>query len=211
VTPSRAPSNTLIASNRAQFFEAPVCFHIPYGQDKWSEIVDWCIKRGSKDSIAIDKMQLRKDHQQPYYHEYTIIFTRSGHIYRVDQRPDADAAFDTIMKEGCTAYDTIKEVNSTELREVEATSDCVVELQWRGDQTINIIIILSICFNIRNDKWAARYTLQHYNCYFVSWTIITISVRNNTALETSSNVAFAAPSIWLKWWLVEKLGSCLYD
>jgi hypothetical protein len=104
VTPSRAPSNTLIASSRAQFFEAPVCFHIPYGQDKWSEIVDWCIKRGSKDSIAIDKMQLRKDHQQPYYHEYIVIFTRSGHIYRVDRRPDADAPFDTIMKEGCTAY-----------------------------------------------------------------------------------------------------------
>jgi hypothetical protein len=31
-TPSRAPSNTLIASSQAASLEAPVRFHIPYGR-----------------------------------------------------------------------------------------------------------------------------------------------------------------------------------
>jgi hypothetical protein len=189
VTPSRAPSNTLIASIRAALFEPLVRFHIPYGQDKWPEVIDWYNNYGSKDSTAIDKIQLRKNYQHPYYHEYIVISTRGGHTYRIDRRPDADAAFDTIMKEGCTAYDTIEEVDSAALREVHETSECVVELHWRGEQTIELLSVFAICFRIHNDKWAKRYTLQHYNCYFLSWTIIMIVVRNATACEANLNAA----------------------
>jgi hypothetical protein len=78
-------------------------------------------------------------------------------------------------------YDTIEEVDSTSLEALNGVSECVVELHWRGEQTVNLLFILFICFRIRNDKWAKRYTLQHYNCYFLSWTIIMIIVRNSTA------------------------------
>jgi hypothetical protein len=183
VTPSRAPSNTLIASFQAAFFKGPPRFHIPYGWDKFPEVVDWYNDYGSEDSTAIDKIQLRKDHQHPYYHECIIVFTRGGHTYRVDRRPDADAAFDTIMREGCMAYDTVEEVGSTTLRELDEASDCVVELHWRGEETIDLLFVLSICFRIHNDRWTKRYTLQHYNCYFVSWTIIMVVIRSSTVLE----------------------------
>jgi hypothetical protein len=189
VTPSRVPSNTFIASFTAALFETPVRFHIPYGRERWPDVVDWYNNRGSKDSAAIYKIQLRKDYQHPYYHEYIVIFTRGHHTYRVDRRPDADAAFNTIMKEGCTAYDTIEEVDSTSWKHLDATSDCVVELHWQGEQTFDLLSVLAICFRIHNDKCSKRYTLQHYNCYFVSWTIILIIVRTITACAAKSNVA----------------------
>jgi hypothetical protein len=142
-------------------------------------------------------MQLRKDHQQPYCHEYIVIFTRGGHAYRIDRRPDADAAFDTIMKEGCTPYDTIEEVHSNPLKGLNRISDCVVELQWRTEQTIDLLFILSICFRLHNDKLAQRYTLQHYNCYFLSWTIIMIIMRNTTACTDGLNAAIEC-GVWPK-------------
>ena len=189
VTPSRAPSNTFIASSQTAFLKAPPRFHIPYGRDKFPEVIYWYNHHASEDSTAIDKIQLRKDHQHPYYHEGIIIFTRGGHTYRVDRRPDVDAAFDTIMREGCTAYDTIEEIDSTAFKELGGTSDCVVEFHWRGEQTIDLLFVLAICFRIHNDKWAKRYTLQHFNCYFVSWTIIMVIVRSATAWGAGLNVA----------------------
>lgn len=166
--PSRAPSNTLIASSRVPLREAPVRFHITYGQDKWPEVFDWYDKQGSKDSTTIEKIQLRKDHQHPYYHEYIVVFTEGGYAYRIDRRPDADAAFDTMMKEGCTAYDTIENIDLISLKELDGTYDCEVELHCGGEQTIDLLFVISICFRVHNDKWARRYTLQRYNCYFLS-------------------------------------------
>jgi hypothetical protein len=32
-----------------------------------------------------------------------VIFTKGGYGYHIDRRPDADAAFDTVLKEGCTS------------------------------------------------------------------------------------------------------------
>jgi hypothetical protein len=194
-TPSRLPSNTIVASSRVPLFGTIALIHIPYGRDKWPEIVDWYNEQVNKGSTAISKLQLRKDHQQPYFHEYIVISTRGGHTYRVDRRPDADAPFDTIMMEGCTAYDTIEGVKSHSLKELDRTSDCVVELHWQGEQTIDLLFVLSVCFRIRNDPWAKRYTLQHYNCYFLSWTIIMIIVRNTTAWGDGLNEALGR-GVW---------------
>ena len=187
LTPSRAPCNTAIASSRIPFFNGPVHLDFSSGWEK-GPVTDWYNKHRTKGSTAIDKIQLRKSHQHPYYHEYIIVSTRGGHTYRVDRRPDADAPFDTIMKAGCTAYDTIEEVHSTPLKELHRTSGCVVELHWRG-QTIDLLYILSICFAIHSDKRGKRYTLQCYNCYFLSWAIIVITMRKSAVCGNGLNIA----------------------
>jgi hypothetical protein len=60
---------------------------------------------------------------------------------------------------------------------LDITSRRVVELHWQGEQGIDLSFALSICFAIHNDKLADRYTLQCYNCYFLSWPIIVITMR----------------------------------
>jgi hypothetical protein len=188
LSPSRTPSNGLIASSRALFFERPVHLDFASGWKKGT-VTDWYNVHKAKGSTAIDKIQLRKNYQHPYYHEYIVVSTRGGYAYRIDRRPDADTPFDTIMKSGCTAYDTIEEVRPNALKELGRTSGCVVELHWRGEQTIDLLIVLYVCFAIHNDKWAKRYTLQSYNCYFLSWAIIVITMRTSAICGTGLKMA----------------------
>ena len=192
LTPSRAPSNSIIAAARALFFYRPVRLDFTSGLDK-GPISDWYNEQRAKGSTAIKKIQLRKDYQHPYYHEYIIISTGSGHSYRVDRRPDPDAPFDTIMKTGCIAYDTIQEVDLTSLKDLDKTSSCVVELHWQGKEIIDLLFILSICFAIHNDKLSDRYTLQRYNCYFLSWAIIVITMRKSAVFGAVSNTGKGVP------------------
>ena len=188
LAPSRAPSNSIIAAKRALFFHKPVHLDFTSGLEK-GPVRDWYNKQRAKGSTAIEKIQLRKDYQQPYYHEYIIISTKSGHTYRVDRRPDPDTPFDTIMKIGSVAYDTIQEVDSTSLKELDRTSSCVVELHWQDKETVDLFFVLSICSAIHNDELANRYTLQHYNCYFLSWTIIGITMRKCAIHEAVVNTS----------------------
>ena len=87
--------------------------------------------------------------------------------------------FDTIMKNGYIADDTIREVDSTSSKELDSTSSCVVELHWQIEESINLLFILSICFATRNSKWVDRYTLQRYNRYF-SWVTVAITMRGRS-------------------------------
>jgi hypothetical protein len=187
LTPSRAPSNSVIGATRALFLNRPVPLDFPSGWEK-GPVTDWYNKQRAKGSTTIKKIQLRRDYQHPYYHEYIIISTRSDHAYRIDRRPDPDAPFDTIMKMGCTAHDTIQEVDSTSLKELDSTSSCVVELHWENEESVDLLFVLSICFAIHNDKQAGRYTLQRYNCYFVSWAVIAITMRKSAVCEGVFNV-----------------------
>ena len=180
LTPSRAPSNALIASSRALFFEGPFLLDFASG---WARgpVIEWYDRRRRKGSTLTQKLQLRRDPLAPYYHEYIVVFTQDGHTYRIDRRPDTDAPFDTIMKAGCKPYDTIQTIGSRSLSELEKSSNCVVELRWRGKLKIDLLFVLSICFALRQDQRAKHYTLQRYNCYFLSWTIIMVAVRQAAA------------------------------
>jgi hypothetical protein len=197
LTPSRAPSNSVIAATRALFFNRPVRLDFTSGLET-GPVSDWYKKLRAKGSTAIKMIQLRKDYQHPYYHEYIIISTRSSNTYRVDRRPDPDAPFDTIMKTGCMAYDTIQELDSTSFEELDSTSSCVVELHWQGkerEETIDLSFILCICFAIHSDKLADRYTLQRYNCYFLSWVIIGITMRQSAVCGAVFNTVGLGPGL----------------
>jgi hypothetical protein len=183
LTPSRAPSNTLIASTRALFFEGPIHLDFASGWDK-GPVIEWYDRHRRKGSTLIEKLQLRKFLQPPYYHECIVVFTQGGHAYRVDRRPDPNAPFDTIMRAGCKPYDAVQAVESRNLRELENASDCVVELHWHDKPTIDLLFVLSICFALRQDQHAKQYTLQRYNCYFLSWTIVMVAVRETATWET---------------------------
>ena len=146
--------------------------------------MEWHNRQRGKGSTVIEKLHLRRSLLAPYHHEYIVLFTRGGPIYRVDRRPDPNTPFDTIMRTGCKTYDTIQSVESRILEELEQTSDCVVELHWQGEQSIDLLFILSICFALKQDEKAKQYTLQRYNCYFLSWAIVMIAARDTAAWET---------------------------
>jgi len=191
LTPSRLPSNTLVASSHALFFERPVLLDFTSG---WANgpVFKWYDDlRRNKGSTLIKKLQLRRDLRPPYYHEYIVVFTRGGHAFRLDRRPDVDTPFDTITRMGCKAYDTVQSVGSRSLNLLEETSNCVVELHWPDEQAPDLLFVLSVCFALAQDKEAKQYTLQRYNCIFLSWTIIIVTVRETAAWETRLDTAMS--------------------
>ena len=64
------------------------------------------------------------------------------------------------------------------MKELDNTSSCVVELHWQSEnkKSIDLLFVLSVCFVIHDDTRAGRYSLQCYNCYFVLWAIIEITM-----------------------------------
>src|ERR1700734_3916749 len=165
--------NDLIVLDEALLFVGPVHLDFASGWEQGS-VINWYNNQKAKGSIAINKIQLRKNYQKPFCHEYIVISTKGDHIYCIDPNPDTNTPFNMIMRAGCIAYDTITEVHSTNLKELHEMSNCVVELHWQGKQTIDLLFVLSICFAIQTNKWAKWYTLQSYNCYFLLWAIIVI-------------------------------------
>ena len=110
-----------------------------------------------------------------------MVFTRGNHPYRVDRgRDGSESVLATVRKQGVPSCDTIVLLQPTLLQELEGTYDCVLELCWNGDKTVDLLLVLNICFRIHNDS-GRRYKLLTYNCYFFAQTIIMIAVRKTVS------------------------------
>ncbi|CAE6425478.1 unnamed protein product [Rhizoctonia solani] len=136
-------------------------------------------------STSVAKIQLRKEFEEPFRHEFILIHLQRGEFCRLDRRGDPNVPTQTLRSEGSDAYDTIHEV--VDLDAIDSTSESLVELRSNG--TIDLSFILSICFSIRNDPKTQRYTLQRFNCYFFSWTITSIIARHSVAWDTPAQLA----------------------
>jgi hypothetical protein len=172
LAPSRTPSNLIGSSSRMLLNTLPALHH-------WEEetVQTWYTAQRRFGSTIIDKMQLRKSHQSPYYHEYIVVVTRGGAIYRFDRMPDPNTPFNAIMKEGSTAYDMVQRMENVSFDE----SSVCVEFHWRGKQAVDLALLLSVCFEAQKNETTKRYTLQRYNCYFLAWTIVITIIQTHLA------------------------------
>ena len=165
--------------------------------------------RGSG-STTIQKVQLRKEHVTPF-HEFIMVLTQAGCMYRVDRGRDFGSVFDTLKKPGVTPVDTIALLPLLSLEQLDETSYCTIELCWGSNKTIDLKLVLDICFQIHN-KSGKRYKLLTHNCYFFAQTIIMITVRKTVVckldevLEDGSHgevlcgVTRIATTTVLEWW-----------
>ncbi|CAE7158813.1 unnamed protein product [Rhizoctonia solani] len=180
-SPSQIASNSAIQWSRGERPGGPVLLDFSSGWGK-GLVFEWC-KRMRSTSVA--KIQLRKEFEEPFRHEFILIYLQRGEFCRLDRRGDPNVPTQTLRSEGSEAYDTIHEV--TNLDEINSTSECLVELRSNG--TIDLSFILSICFSIRSDPKTQRYTLQRFNCYFFSWTITSIVARHSVTWDTPAQLA----------------------
>ncbi|KAG8711482.1 hypothetical protein FRC11_002702 [Ceratobasidium sp. 423] len=179
--PSQFASNSAIQWSRGERPGGPVLLDFSSGWGK-GPVFDWC-KHIHYTSVA--KIQLRKEFEEPFRHEFILIHLERGGLFRLDRRGDPDVPTQTLRSEGSEAYDTIHEVAT--LDEIDSTSECLIEL--RPNETIDLLFILSICFSIRSDPKTQRYTLQRFNCYFFSWTIASIVARHSVIWDTPDQLA----------------------
>lgn len=139
----------------------------PHGQNPLHR---WFIRHPA----PIDKLQLRKEHKSPFFHEYLMFSLRdNGGFFRIDrrQRPDENIPLDSIYANGVEAYDTIEQATSFD-DEIYSSSSCLVEIEFKVDLDINLHSLMKICWAIQEHPQARLYTVQRYNCYFFAQTIL---------------------------------------
>lgn len=198
--PSSVPSNALIASSRGLLAEGPVALEFSgKGMPDGGPVSAWYGRRKEQGSTRINRIQLRREKQAPYFHQYLVLTCDTGYRCRIDRRPDAGVPVDTILQTGCKAFDTIEEVSNFSL--VEVTSDCLVDLRiTRESLNVDLSFIVCLCAHIKHDPVACRYSLQKYNCYFFSWTLLAIALRYIAAWEVLFD-ATAQDDIWDSVWM----------
>ncbi|KAG8723027.1 hypothetical protein FRC09_005059 [Ceratobasidium sp. 395] len=179
--PFQLASNSAIQWSRGERTSGPVLLDFSSGWGK-GPVFDWYRRMRS---TCITRIQLRKEFEEPFRHEFILVHLQRGGFCRLDRRGDPNVPTQTLRSEGSEAYDTVHEV--TEIDGIESTSECLVELRPNG--TIDLSFILSICFSIRSDPKTQRYTLQRFNCYFFSWTITSIVARHSVAWDTPSQLS----------------------
>ncbi|KAF9516862.1 hypothetical protein BS47DRAFT_611028 [Hydnum rufescens UP504] len=99
-------------------------------------------------------------------------------ILRLDRRGNGDTPMEAVTINGTESFDTIENVDS--LSDLDKTSYCLAELHCQG-RGVDLSNIIKICFGIH--KEAQRYTLQRFNCYFFSWTILVATARHAVQWE----------------------------
>jgi hypothetical protein len=170
LTPSRTPSNAAIPSstrkNRGELFL--IAFPLGWGH---GNIFDWVRNRNTS---VIKGIELRKEYD-PFQHEYILLILQDDCFLRIDRRPKPDVPIDSLMRRGSPAVDTIQEVAS---RDDLAESRRIIDIRFGPEAHFNIYDLLYICYSVHLDEEARYYTLQRYNCYFLSWTIALLVLRS---------------------------------
>ncbi|EUC60766.1 hypothetical protein RSOL_364780 [Rhizoctonia solani AG-3 Rhs1AP] len=107
---------------------------------------------------------------------------------RVERVGDPEHLTQVIYIDGTIAEDYIQAIPLSDPSSASLThnSDVVVEITF--PQTFMLRDVLAICCGISNHFRARRYTLQQYNCYFFSWTVILALARACMNWESSPSI-----------------------
>lgn len=190
-------SNTLIrAKRRLLNLEDPVRIQFTKKWREGNSLFDWYNRRAGG---YIHKLQLRRERESPFFHEYIVLSTRGGGYFRIDrrQRPDEAIPLDCIYAEGVEAHDTIEEITSFD-DALYCTSDCLAEIEFQVD--VDLALILKICQAIHEHPAAKVYTLQRYNCYFFAQTILMCVARSAFTWYIGGFVVSAGPPLMAVGW-----------
>src|SRR3984885_10703676 len=143
---------------------------------------EWYKYHQDAGSTTIQKVQLRKEHKSPF-HEFVMVFTKAGYYYRTERGRDREGTIlDTLRENGVPPVDTIARLDLASLEQLDGTSYCAIELYWGYDKTIDLKLVLDICFQIHNNS-GKRYKLLTHNCYFFAQTIIMITARKTVTCK----------------------------
>ncbi|KAG8711100.1 hypothetical protein FRC08_016308 [Ceratobasidium sp. 394] len=168
-------SNSISGSKKQE----PKSIHFPTGRWYSGPMFEWY--NGPSTLRNIDKLQIRKEDSRPVPHRFIIAYmvsedrTRTS-IYRFDRRPSVSAS----AVVGATLLNNDSGLAKDEyIVDVEPSSfqsaQCEVEICFQG--RVDLISIITACYAIAQDKQARNYSLQKYNCFFFSWTILMLVSR----------------------------------
>ncbi|CAE6474562.1 unnamed protein product [Rhizoctonia solani] len=167
----RAPKAMIIARRHLRHLEDPVRIEFKQEWKEGNPLFDWYQRRTSK---FIDKIELRREREAPFHHEFVVFrLGKEGGYFRIDRRQNSPLDF--LHQKGVEANDTVEEVSSMN-DHLYSASDCLVSLDLRIG--VHLSIILQTCWAIQMHPSAWAYTPQCYNSYFLAQTILMCAARS---------------------------------
>ncbi|KAG8750477.1 hypothetical protein FRC12_012867 [Ceratobasidium sp. 428] len=172
-------SNAMINSSYGPRHGSPLL--ISY-QHEWSTrqgpVFDWYHQQKFR---TFQTIQYRKERQEPFCHEFIILKLMGGWFCRIERMGDPQARVETLTRSGTTAHDIIQLHPPESFQNLDNDSDVVMETTL--PKQVDLLHVLAISYAIKQDDQAKQYTLQRYNCYFFSWTIILVLARRTAGWE----------------------------
>ncbi|KDN36571.1 hypothetical protein RSAG8_10745, partial [Rhizoctonia solani AG-8 WAC10335] len=170
------PSITFSPSFTSKHKRKPMEFTEKWGE---GEVFAWYGRRreGSEDSVALTQLQVRIDTNGAVPHRFVLASMKKGSRIRFDRRPETSLLNETL---GPAKYrkagDDFCTLDEDEVQKIEAATQC--EIQFNLPDGTDLLLVLSAAFAIANDDKTCNYNLATFNCFFFSWTIVTIVVRH---------------------------------
>lgn len=191
----RISNHLVLAKRQLLNLEDPVRIQFDSSGVMRPDLFDWYERHLGQ---FIDTVQLRKELESPFFHEYIVFSLREGGYFRIDrrQRPDENTPLDSIYKTGVEAHDTIEEVTSFD-DALYCQSNCLIEIRFKADINMGVRLLLDLCQAIQAHPRARVYTLQRYNCYFFAQTIaLCIALRALELLGMKQQVSCHVAQLW---------------
>ncbi|KAF8594933.1 hypothetical protein BDV93DRAFT_458039, partial [Ceratobasidium sp. AG-I] len=153
---SAIPSLNTISGSSASRTQTPHKIGYP---DGWQtgKTQEWYESQPSK---TFKYIQYRKEREAPFYHEFIVVELDNDTVCRFDRR--GDGILD-LLKDG------------PDYKAMNEKSDLLLRIHFPKGE--DLLTVLAICYCVQKDEDARAYTLTKYNCYFLSWTIITATAR----------------------------------
>lgn len=167
------PLNKLSGSSSNTRLQKPHKIGYPNGW-KTGPTQEWYDSQPSK---RFTHLQYRKEREAPFYHEFIVAELENKTVCRFDRRGDVQTRANAFTLDGITAEDTAHVISPIEdhYADINNKSDQLLRIHFPKGQ--DLLTILAICYGVQKDDAASAYTLTKYNCYFLSWTIITATAR----------------------------------
>ncbi|KAG8737609.1 hypothetical protein FRC10_008037 [Ceratobasidium sp. 414] len=133
---------------------------------------------------SIQAIQIRKDVSGPVPHRFIVLRMCDKLVHRFDRRPDRGPNVDTTMvdlifNQAVASQDSY--TREISLADEERFSEREIELTLNGQ--VDLLTVISVCYAISVDNLAQKYTFLRHNCFFFSWTILTIVSRYHLPYE----------------------------
>ncbi|EUC63148.1 hypothetical protein RSOL_481390 [Rhizoctonia solani AG-3 Rhs1AP] len=173
--PSASILNPSLAWSMGNGGEGRVEIKFPFEMDWYHE----------QPCTTFKSLQHRKE-PKGFRHEFIVLQMTNGSICRIERMGDPDSRFDALSAEGSLAHDSAQMFPShpdqAKAAELE-TSDIIAEITLPIE--IDLKHVLYICRALHEGEKTRSYTLQVYNCYFLSLTLQCCLVRRSTRWDSS--------------------------
>ncbi|CAE7087634.1 unnamed protein product [Rhizoctonia solani] len=135
-----------------------------------SELAKWYHQRST---ISVCMIQLRRELEGPYFHQFVAFKLANGDMFRIDRRPKSESERQLVdpdpLRDGVPSYDTIESVVSWN-DPLFPESACMISIEFKVD--VHLALILKICRGIQAHTSSRVYTLQRYNFFFAQTLIM---------------------------------------